>query len=411
MNLTATPNKDVQDQSGQKDRFRSQLGPLILLTALFFVNFISRIVSAPLTPTIETELGLDHADTGSLFLVISMGYFISLIGSGFVSSRYTHKATILISTFTVSVALFGVTLCSGLWDLRMTLLLLGLGAGLYLPSGISTLTALVDRRNWGKAIAIHEIAPNLSFVIAPLVAELILQYFRWQAIYMFLAVLAILLGLVFFKFGDGAWFSGKRPDFEALGLLFKVPSYWLMVAVFGLAISSSIGIFAMLPLYLVVGQGIEQDFANTLISISRISCLVVVFGGGWFSDRFGPIKALKALFILTGGLTVLIGVAPTPWLYAVVFLQPMLSACIFPAGFAALSMVCPPQVRHLAVSFTAPIAFLIGGGVTPTLIGAIGDWGSLSAGIVAVGVFALSGTIIASFLRAYPEDGLGSGMF
>jgi len=36
----------------------------------------------------------------------------------------------------------------------------GISAGFYLPSGIAALTGLIRREDWGKAMAIHELAPN-----------------------------------------------------------------------------------------------------------------------------------------------------------------------------------------------------------------------------------------------------------
>jgi len=72
--------------TSESPSFFSQLGPILFLTTIFFLNFIGRIVFAPLMPSIENDLGLDHTEAGSIFLLISLGYFISLLGSGFVSS-------------------------------------------------------------------------------------------------------------------------------------------------------------------------------------------------------------------------------------------------------------------------------------------------------------------------------------
>ena len=88
--------------SGSTDKrassgFGSNVGPLILLTATFFLNFITRIVFAPLMPEIEMDLGISHGTAGSLFFLISIGYFITLFGSGWVVARYTHKHTITFS--------------------------------------------------------------------------------------------------------------------------------------------------------------------------------------------------------------------------------------------------------------------------------------------------------------------------
>ena len=85
--------------------FLNHLSPLLILTSIFFINFVSRITPAPLTPRIEIDLNLTHADAGSLFLMISLGYFIALIGSGLVSASLNHKRTIIISNTALGLAL------------------------------------------------------------------------------------------------------------------------------------------------------------------------------------------------------------------------------------------------------------------------------------------------------------------
>ena len=133
-------NADLQvadvHQAEKSDRLLSHLSPLLILTSIFFINFIARIILAPLMPKIENELNLAHADAGSLFLLISIGYFLTLLGSGFFSSRHTHRKTIILSSAVLGVALLGTSFSSGLWGIRIGMLILGMAAGLYLPSGI-----------------------------------------------------------------------------------------------------------------------------------------------------------------------------------------------------------------------------------------------------------------------------------
>ncbi len=57
------------------------------------------------------------------------------------------------------------------------------------------------------------------------------------------------------------------------------------------------------------------------------------------------------------------------------FIQPMLGICFFPAGFTILSRIVPPGARNLSVSLTIFVAYLIGGGFFPTLLGVFGDKG------------------------------------
>jgi len=134
--------------------FLSQTGPLPFLVGIFLINFLSRIVLYPLMPTIEKDLKIGHDEAGSLFLILSLGYCVMLFGSGFVSSRFNHRRTIILSSVAVGGTLLVISVSHHLWVIRFGILILGMTAGLYLPSGIATLTGLVNPKDWGKAIAI-----------------------------------------------------------------------------------------------------------------------------------------------------------------------------------------------------------------------------------------------------------------
>ena len=125
----------------------------------------------------------------------------------------------------------------------------------------------------------------------------------------------------------------------------------------------------------------------------------MAFVGGWANDRFGSKKTLGVVFLLSGSLTLLLGISPRAWIYVILFLQPMVAVCFFPAGLAVLSTIGPPNARNLTISLTTPFAFLIGGGVVPTLIGFIGDTWSFSAGISLVGGFILCGALLTRLLK------------
>ena len=128
-------------------------------------------------PTVEKDLKIGHDEAGSLLLLIYLGYCVGLLASGFVSSRLSHRRTIFLSSIAVGFGLMIVSISHNLWAIRSSLIFLGMAAGFYLTSGVATVTELVRPEHWGKAIAIHELAPNLGFVIAPLLAEALLRLF------------------------------------------------------------------------------------------------------------------------------------------------------------------------------------------------------------------------------------------
>jgi NNP family nitrate/nitrite transporter-like MFS transporter len=288
--------------------------------------------------------------------------------------------------------------------IRWGLILLGLAAGLYLPSGIATVTSIVlSPRDWGKAIAIHELAPNLSIMAAPLIAEGLMLWFPWRGVVALIGAAAVVAGMAFIRLGKGGQSRGETPSPQTLRLLFAQPAFWVMMALFSLAIGASFGVFTMLPLYLVAERGFERSAANQLVAFSRLAGPVVVFVAGWTADKVGPKRALGGILLATGMATALLGMVRGAWIVPVMFLQPMLALCFFPAGFAALANIGPPDARNVAVSFSIAVAFLVGGGAIPAGIGMMGEKGSFALGFVLVGVLLAGGVIILRYLRFYEE--------
>ncbi|MBW1980474.1 MAG: MFS transporter [Deltaproteobacteria bacterium] len=383
----------------QPQSLRSHLSAILLLAAIFFLNFLARITLAPLLPTIEQDLHIGHTMAGSLFFFISVGYFLSLLASGFVASRLTHRTTIIISATAVGAALLAVSRSSNLLEVRLGLFLLGLAAGLYLPSGISTLTSLVSPEKWGKALAIHEIAPNLAAVAAPLIAEVLLHWFFWRTVLALLGGASLVVGLIYFCFGRGGQFLGRAPQMAFVKSLLARPAFWITTLLFGLAIGASLGVYAMLPLYLVTERGFDRSWANTLVGLSRISGLLMAFVAGWATDRFGAKRTISGVFLLTAVSTVLLGAVPSRGIVIIVFIQPLLAVSFFPAGLAALSCLEPPSSRNVAISLTIPFAFVLGAGAIPTGIGIMADRGSFAGGFIVVGLLILSGFVLSLSLK------------
>ncbi len=382
--------------------FSAAFPALLLMTGLFYINFIARISLAPLLPSIEQDLGFTHGESGALFLLVSGGYCVAIICSGCISSRINHRGAIFFSAAGLGLSLIWIALSHSLPALRVGLLLMGAAAGFYLPSGIATLTSLINPRDWGKAISVHELAPNLGFVTAPILCEILFLQLSWRGIMGLLGLASICVGIAFAIMGKGGNFPGQAPSIRATRTLFSVPSFWIMVVLFSLGITGSLGIFSMLPLYLVAERGIERNWANTLIALSRLSGVFMVFIAGWVNDRLGPKSTLIWVMGLTGLCTVCLALVPDRFLVVPLFLQPMAAVCFFPPAFAALARVGPAETRNVSVSFTVPAAFLLGGGVAPITIGAMGDAWSFSIGMGLLGTLILCGTMLAARLKMAP---------
>jgi MFS transporter, NNP family, nitrate/nitrite transporter len=162
------------DEEGDGRSFSIVMRALLFLALIFFLNFTSRVIFSPLLPVVNSELGLDYLDSGSFFLLISAGYFVSILLSGHVSSRLGHRQTVALSSVLNGAMLMLLSSCESFTSLRFGLVGIGLAAGLYFPSGLATIGRLVPSGYLARGMAIHELAPNLSFVSTPLLCGALL---------------------------------------------------------------------------------------------------------------------------------------------------------------------------------------------------------------------------------------------
>jgi NNP family nitrate/nitrite transporter-like MFS transporter len=378
---------------------KKQILPLLFLTAIFFIGFISRLLLAPLLPAIEKDLMIGHAKAGSFFLFVSAGLFISLIFSNMVVSKITHRTAIVLSVTILGLALMATALTREIWQIYLCLFCWGISGGLYLLSGIATLTTLIKPAHWGKALAVHELAPNLAFVMVPILVEILFKWFSWRGIPVVFGSAGILMGILYLRYGKGGRFRGDTPKLATYKDLLGNGSFWGMVFLFTLGVTGTLGIFTMLPLYLISERGMERELANNLLGLSRISCIFVPFASGWITDRLGARRTLVGIFILAGLITILLGMARGPWVVAALFLQPVFAVCFFPAGFAAISFLGPPAQRNYAVSLTSASALFLGAGIVPICLGLLGEKASFSLGISLAGGVMITGAFVALRLK------------
>jgi len=378
--------------------FRDAIGKIIFLTFLFFLSFINRFIFAPLLPSISNELGITTAQAGSIFLFGSIGVAAGAIFSGFVSSRFNHKGALGISILGAGIVLMACIFSGTLRTIQLAMIILGIAAGLNLPSNMAVITAIVTRQDWGKALAVQQTGPPLSLILGPLLAALLLPWVSWRVILAWISVVLIISGIALMRYGRFGNFPGDRPSFINVNMLLGKRSFWVMLILFALGIAGNLGLYTMLPLYLVKEHGFAQGPANTLVGLAQISTFFMTFAGGWLTDRFGEKSVIMASLIISGVLTILMGTLTGIWFNVAVFLEPAVVVCFFPAAFAALSRTVQPNLRSLVTSWTTPIAFTIGGGLYPAVLGYMGQAFSIGLGITIAGILMILGSLLVFFV-------------
>jgi len=395
------PIKGFDAHFGVKNIFPFPLSTILFLVFIFTLNFTSRVVLSPLLPLLEQDLHLGHGEAGSLFLLIQFGFCFGLLVTGAISSRINHRRTILLSTTALGMVLLATSGSTSMAGMQVGLVLLGTSAGLYLPSGMSTITEEIPRKHWGKAIAVHELGPNLGFVAAPLMAEAVLRMLSWRGVLAVLGALAILAGALFQTFARGGTHRSEPPDFGMIRQLMRDSSLWIAAMLFAVAVGLSMGLYAMMPLFLVSEIGMERGLANTIVGLSRASGIGMIFFAGFVTDRIGHRPALTIFFSAMGILTLLLGLIHGRVVTAaLVFLQPAAVACFFPTAFSMVSHIFSANVRGLAVSVVTIVGSLVGAGAIPPGIGYLAEATSFSLAISLLGLLTLSMPLLLRYRTA-----------
>ena len=372
---------------------------LSIFWGLWFLNFSARVMPSPVLPLIENELVLSHAKAGGLFAFLNAGYAVSLLIGGSLAPRIGYKRIIIGGFICSAAALFTIQYAHSYGQLAALFLFTGLGCGVYLPSIMPMITETFPREHWGKAIGIHDTGASLSIFSIPIFVAIGLHMFPWRTFFLFLCFASAAVAVLF-------WIVSEEPQHEkAAGKvapmeILRKKSLWPIMILWVFAGASCLGIYSVIPLFLVNERGVSLDLANTIFGISRLGGIAISIVAGFLVDRLGIRPMLFWTLLLTGLSTM--GIATVRLfhlLVGVLFFQATVVLGFFPVGLAAISKLTSPSERSLAMGITLSAGIIFGVGITPYLLGAIADRADFQTGILLLGILTTVGSFSVKYLR------------
>jgi NNP family nitrate/nitrite transporter-like MFS transporter len=340
---------------------------------------------------------ISHARASSLFIFLSVGYGISVLVSGFYSGRFGYKKSIMLSLVFSTIACFLIPFIRVFLVLCISVFILGFSAGIYLPSAIPLLTEHFTETNWGKVIAIHDSGVSVAIFSTPIVALLLLHFFQWRWAFAVLAFVCLVCIGVFYISTDELRIRCSQKT--TVADLLKMRSLWLIATMLVFAAGANLGVYVIIPLYLTKELSLDIGYANTILGISRLVSIAVAVLCGFLADRFSLKRTLFIMMLLTGILTVLLGMASVRFTALCLFLQALFVTGLFPLGFVAISKISSRETRGLAMGIISTMGMVIGGGLIPYFLGICGDLLSFRFGISALGVVVIMSSGLIFFLK------------
>ncbi len=371
---------------------------LLIFWSLWFLNFSSRTVFSPLLPIIEEELNLTHAMAGSIFVFLSGGYAFTLILAGLLSPRVGYKRIIIAGFLVVSVAHFLLGRAQSYWSLAISALFVGIGSGIYMPSIIPIITATFDRRIWGKAIALHDTAASFSIFAVPILVAISLRFFYWKFLFWILSCLFLSFLISFWLFSPD-----PRPQKEERVRFLDVVrrrDFWVMATLWIFASAANIGVYNVIPLFLVNERAMAIELANTVFGISRFGGILVSLLAGFVADRYGAKRILFLAFLITGASTIGLALSRNFTLLVVMLIiQASVALGFFPVGLLAISKLTRLKERSIFTGASLAMGVIVGIGLTPVALGAVADAWNFEIGILVLGMLTVVSTLFIKGLR------------
>lgn len=365
-----------------------KLSRLFLFWSLWYLAFSSRSIISPLLPLIEEALAISHASAGGLYMFMAAGATLAVGLAGFMALKVGYKQLIIMSFFLLAASTAGLTLARDYQAFAVLLFLMGFAGGVYLPCAVPVITTSFERRDWGKALAFHETAAGFSLLSIPYIIAFLLGLIHWRHIFWMAGVVILLAILLFWGRAPAPKAVEKKKDHASH--VFKRPEFWIIATLWVSCGIASVGVYNIIPLYLVSEKAMILEQANRIFSLSRVGGFIGQICIGFFLDRYPTKRILFILVTASGIFTIGLALVQSHWLLVVMlFLQASFCVVFFPVGIMAISKLTTVEERGVFTGAIMSISGMMSIGVAPLVLGAIADARSFTLGLFLVGLMTL----------------------
>lgn len=271
---------------------------LTVTTATFFCTMFARVIISPLIPLIIQEFSVSKGAIGLALTGMWAVFALMQFPAGVLGERFGEHLIIFAALGFTALGSLLVAVSPSYVLFALLIVIVGVGAGLFMPVAGSLLTKLFP--GTGRALGINSMGAPLGGLVGPVVATALAARFGWRAAPMAAAVFAtaVLLGgiLMVRPVTPERPNTAMRERFEpaaVLALLSRPPIvYTTILAIIGFFAYQSFTSF--FPTFLVQYASVSTARASLVFG----TVFGLAIGGaplmGWLSDRFGrdPILAV-----------------------------------------------------------------------------------------------------------------------
>lgn len=369
-----------------------------VLTVLYTLSLLDRQVLALLVSNIRADLRISDFEMGVLQgVVFSLFYVTFGLGFGWLIDRFSRRGMAYLGVTIWSLATASCGLAHNFIQIMGARFGVGAGEAALNPAAYSILSDTFPKRRLSLAISVFGMGAYLGtgaslllggFLIASLPAHgmtvPVLGHLQtWRVVMLIAGLPGLLLALLIWTMADPPRRERLQGRSSLRDTLLFMRSHWRFFTGhflgFGLLSAASSGSQAWAPTYLV--RHFDMPISQVVGILATVTILPGIAGGllsGYVADRLfarGRTDAHLRYFVVSGAVELLaLAVAMTAnRLDVFIVFSALFAAATGYAGTApaALQLVTPNNYRGQVSSAYLFVFNLVGGGLGPTMVGAL----------------------------------------
>ena len=168
-------------------------------------------------PAIQAELGLNAVELGWIATAYLLAVAVGLLPAGKIADIHGRKRVfatgLAIYTLGATLAAFAQT---GAWLIGLRVVQ-GLGAGMFVTTGMAILTSIFPPERRGRVIGIYVAAVYVGLSVGPFAGGLLTQYFGWRSIFLLMLPLGLGSTAITLLLLKGEWADARKQHLDLVG--------------------------------------------------------------------------------------------------------------------------------------------------------------------------------------------------
>ena len=155
---------------------------------LAWYGMYTLLASYIMTPTTQGGLGLGNTERGLIMGVVPFFLYLFPVISGTLADRFGYRKMFLLSFVLMAPSYYFLGYATNLGSFISIFMLIALGAGIFKPVVIATISRSTDNTNRGLGFGVFYMMVNIGGFLGPVLAPIIQKNYGWQWVFTFAAI-------------------------------------------------------------------------------------------------------------------------------------------------------------------------------------------------------------------------------